>query len=382
MKFNIFKRTPATRLLFFIACDVVLISLAIYLSFILRFDGVVPLEYFDNQEIYKIIFWTLLFCLPLFYFFGLYSFSWSYVSTRELLSLLKASTLGFVFVGVTIFFSGEFPLFVCLPRLVFFISYILIFIFCGALRMSKRIYLINFGNKKNESKNRALIVGAGDAGEQILRSIMSSVKSLYLPVGFVDDDDIKQGVVIHGLKVLGRIKDIPELVKIKDIKQIIIALPSNNNKKIKESINLSRAAGIKKIKIAPLLSEVIKGELSLNLLKNVEVEDLLGRQEIQLEEGQIKTFIKDKSILITGAAGSIGSELSRQIIKFNPREIVLLDQDETGIFNIYNELLRISSSIKIVPIISDILDKEKIEEVLQGIILRWFFMQQRTSTSL
>ena len=365
---SFFRRTPIARLLFFLIADVILISFSIYMSFLLRFDGVIPTQYLDGQEIQKVIVWALLFCLPLFYFFRLYYFSWSYVSTQELISLFKATTLGFLFLGVAIFFSKEFPLFIGLPRSVFIISYFLVFILCGGLRLSKRIYLIAVGNNKkiDKDKERTLIVGAGDAGEQILRSIISSNVSPYFPVGIVDDSDIKQGVSIHGLRVLGKIKDIPEIVRSVSIKQLVIALPSIGGKRIREAVGLARKAGVNKIKIAPPLVELIGKDVSFRNLENVEIEDLLGREEVVLDTKQVEALIKDRVVLITGAAGSIGSELSRQTAKFKPSVLLLLDQDETGIFNISNEINRILPNIKIVSIIADTTDKNKIEEIFNN----------------
>jgi FlaA1/EpsC-like NDP-sugar epimerase len=212
-------------------------------------------------------------------------------------------------------------------------------------------------------KERTLIVGAGDAGEQILRSIISSSKTLYNPIGFVDDNPIKKGVLIHGLKVLGKILDIPEVVLRNNVKQLIIALPSAGKTTIRKAVELGRKAGLTKIKIAPPLSEIIDGMVSFKNLKDVQVEDLLGRAEINLDTKQIESFINNKAVLITGAAGSIGSELSRQTAKFNPNLLLLLDQDETGIFNISNELENNFPDLKIQPIIADIRDKKKLNDV-------------------
>src|SRR3989344_3116303 len=366
MKFSFLKRTRITRFLFFFASDMVLISGAIFVAFLIRFEGTFPIQYLVGGVMLKYVFLTLFFCLPLFYFFGLYSFSWSYVSTQELISLFKAESLGFVFLAVAIFFSKDFPWFAGLPRSVFFISYFIIFVLCGGVRLAKRIYLQAMGNGKRIEKEKTLIVGAGDAGEQILRSIISTQNTPYNPVAIVDDNNIKQGVTIHGLKVLGKISDIPSIIAEKEIKQMIVALPSAGNKIIKEVVDLGRKAGVRKIKIMPALSEIIAGQVSFKNLKDVEVDDLLGREPVTLDTKQIEKFIKNKTVLITGAAGSIGSELSRQVAKFEPSLLVLLDQDETGVFNISNELLTNQSSLKIISLIADITDKEKINEVFKN----------------
>ena len=239
------------------------------------------------------------------------------------------------------------------------------FIFCGGIRISKRAYFHVTGSARMSKREKTLIIGAGDAGEQILRSIISSKISPYYPIGFIDDSSMKQGINIHGYKVLGKISDIPKIITNYQVKELIVALPSAGNATVKKAIELGRKAGLKKIKIAPSLSEVIDGRVSFKNLKDVDVEDLLGREEVNLNTKQIENFIKNKVILITGAAGSIGSELSRQTAKFSPSLLLLLDQDETGIFNISKELENNFSGLKIQSIITDIRDKEKINEIFK-----------------
>ncbi len=358
-----FKKTPLTRILFFMAVDVVLIAFSVWLSFLVRFDGEIPPQYFPFLP--RLIFLAIIFIIPIFYFHKLYSFSWSYVSANEAISLFRATTISFIFLGIAIYISNYFPHFINFPRSTIFVSYILVFVFCSGIRFAKRIYLRVAGKSRMAEKQKTLIVGAGDAGEQITRSIISSDNSPYFLVGFIDDSPIKQGVLIHGLKVLGKITDIPKITENNQVKQLIIALPSANNQIISRAVKLGRQANIKKIKIAPALSEVIGGRVSFKNLKDVEVEDLLGREEVNLDTKQIENFIKGKVILVTGAAGSIGSELSRQTAKFSPRLLLLLDQDETGIFNISKELENNFPDLKVRPIIADIRDKEKISEIFK-----------------
>jgi len=359
---RIFQKATRTRMLFFIIGDILLISLSVYLAFLLRFEGNIPIQYLATIQ--GMIILALIFCLPIFYFLKLYAFSWSYVSTNELVSLAKATTLGFLFLGITLYISKDFSFFTGFPRSTLFISYFLVFIFCGGARFAKRIYLevLKEGTDKRE-KERTLIVGAGDAGEQILRSIQISKNSSYLPVGFVDDNPVKQGEMIHGLKVLGKIDDIPEIVGNHQIKEMIIALPSAGPKAIKRAVEMGREANLKKIKIVPSVAEIMNGEVSIGNIREVQVEDLLAREPISLDTKSIENLILGKSVLITGAAGSIGSELCRQIAKFNPSLLLLLDQDETGIFNISEELKNKFPRLKISSIIADIQDEEKMTQV-------------------
>ncbi len=359
--FTAFKKAVLIKTIFFACADAIIVAFSILLAFELRFDFNIPSDYITF--IYKMIGLCILFILPVFYFQKLYSFSWSYVSANELVSLFKATTISFIFLSAAIFISHYFPHFMNFPRSVIFMSYILVFVLCGALRFYKRILRI-INNKGNISeKDRTIIVGAGDAGEQILRSITSSGRSPYSPVGFVDDNPVKQGIVIHGLHVFGRISELPHIIRQKNIKQLIVALPSAGSKKIKESVAIARKAGVWKIKIVPPISEIISGHVSFKNLKDVDVEDLLGREEIVLDLKEIERLIKNKSVLITGAAGSIGSELCRQVAKFNPKKIIVLDQDETGVFNISSELKNKFPLMNFNFLVGDILDNSKMKKI-------------------
>lgn len=356
----LFRKTPLTRKLFFMAADIFFVVLSVWLAFLLRFDGQIPEQYFPF--VFRMAVLAVVFTIPVFYFSKLYSFSWSFVSAGELISLFMATTVSFAFLAVAIFMSKYFPNFENFPRSTIFISYVLVFMFSGGIRISKRIYFRIFKNSRSQGKQKTLIVGAGDAGEQILRSILNSAQNPCYPAGFIDDSQIKQGVSIHGVKVLGKIGDIPEIAREKNIKQLIVALPSASNKVIKRIIELGRQAGIWKIKISPPLSELIKGRVSFKNLKTVEADDLLGRKEVFLDPSEIEKFIKGKTVLITGAAGSIGSELARQTAKFDPMLLLLLDQDETGMFNISNELEDLSG-LNARAFVTDIKDRKKLKSI-------------------
>jgi FlaA1/EpsC-like NDP-sugar epimerase len=348
--------------MFFLVGDIILIFLSVIFAFVLRFEGPVPERYFLNIQ--GLILFSIIFTIPLFYFFKLYSFSWAYVSTEELISLTKATSLSFLLLTATYFILRDHSLFSGFPRSTLFITYFFIFLLCGGLRFAKRIYLDIFPKRKGEEKINVLIVGAGDLGEQILRAIKSSPQSQYLPIGFVDDDPIREGILIHGLRVLGKIKDIPKVAKENFVEEMIIALPYGS-KEIREAVEFGRKAKIKKIKILPSIGELISGETPLARLREIDVEDLLGREPIELDRKLIANFIEGKVVLITGAAGSIGSELSKQVASFSPFSLLILDQDETGIFNLFNELKERFPKQEIKSIICDIRDEEKIKRIFQ-----------------
>ena len=356
------KKRRFLRLLFFLIADVILISLSVLLAFFVRFEGSIPQKYFLNIQ--GLILFSIIFTIPLFYFFNLYFFSWAYVSTEELISIIKALSLSFLLLTATYFILRDHPLFSGFPRATPFLTYFFIFVLCGGLRFAKRIYLQIFPKGEKEEKINVLIVGAGDLGEQILRALKSSLKIQYFPVGFVDNDLTKQGVLIHGLRVLGKIKDIPKIAKENLIEEIIIALPYGS-KEIKEAVEYGRKAKIKKIKILPSIGDLISGEVPLVKLKEIEIEDLLGREPIELDKKVIADFIRGKTVLITGAAGSIGSELSKQVASFYPSTLLILDQDESGIFNLFNELKEKFPKQNVKFIICNIRDEEKIKKIFQ-----------------
>ncbi len=366
MPLRIIKRTAKTRTLFFLICDMLFIVATFYFAFLLRFEGQIPTQYFEGS-IQAAIILALVFCVPIFYFSKLYHFTWAYVSTQELITLFKAVSLSFLVLGASLFVLRDFNVLSGFPRSVLLISYFLVFLSTSLIRFSKRIYLQIFSRTNGEGKERTIIVGAGDAGEQILRSILNAKESSYLPLGFIDDSPAKQGVIIHGLKVFGKIQDIPNIIKNETVDGLIIALPSVGASVIKEAVELARQAGIKKIKIAPSLSEIIDGRITVGMLREVEVQDLLGREEFSLDQNSIENFIKGKKVLITGAAGSIGSELCRQVAKFGPSQLFLLDQDETGIFNISEELKDRFQNLKIISLVMDIVDKIKIDQIFHDL---------------
>ena len=357
------KNRKSVRLIFFALADALLIIFSVFLAFLVRFEGRVPVDYLLNIK--GIIFLSLLITVPIFYFLKLYHFTWLYVSAEELISLIKGTALSFLILTATFFVLRDHAIFSGFPRSTLFISYFFIFALCGGLRFAKRIYLQIFPYGRRKEKERTLIVGAGDAGEQILRSILTFNSSPYLPLGFVDDSPAKQGIVIHGLKVLGKIRDIPKVAKENKIEDLIIALPSVDSRVIQEAVGKGRKAGLRKIKIIPPIDQVLAGRITIGQLREVEMEDLLGRQSVSLDQKSIENFLQGKIVLVTGAAGSIGSELCRQIAKFRVAVLMLLDQDETGIFNISEELEDKFPKVKKIPLIADILDEEKMERIFK-----------------
>lgn len=360
-----FEQTSFTRTLFFVAGDIFLISCAVFLAFFLRFEGQIP-EFYWNGTLQTAILLALACSIPLFFRFNLFTLSWRHVSTRDVLLLWRALTIGFLILGSLVILLKGLPVFAQLPRSVLVMSYLFSFLFIGALRLGKRIFLQMSDRGDSSEKTSVIIVGAGDAAEQLVRSMVQQ-KSSYLPLCFVDDSLQKQGMRIHGVKVAGKIADIPELVVKLGPKQLIIAMPSAPSSAIKQAVEFGRQAGIQSIKILPSLGEILDGKVSLAQVRDVQVQDLLGRELVSLDTEALSRFLKDKIVLVTGAAGSIGSELCRQVATFAPSTIVLFDQDESGVFMFAHELNNRFPKLKVISYVGDVIDGEKVREVFASV---------------
>jgi len=366
---KIFHKTTFKRTIFFLLCDIILIALSCFMGFLLRFDANIDPKYFPMIK----AFIGLAVPLTIIFFVieKLYSISWSFISIREVVKLGRAIVLSFASLGAILFILKDHKLFHGFPRSIIFISASIVFFGTGLLRFAKRIYLYcakDNRNNKNISKKSILIVGAGKTGERLARHIITTPNTLYSLKGFIDDNPMKQGVLIHGIKVLGKIKKLPEIVAQKEIKEIIIAMPSALPKTIKKTIELARQAKIEKIKILPGTKEILEEKVSLNNLREISIEDLLGREPINIDTRAIKEYITDKIVLVTGAAGSIGSVLCKQILRFNPKKLIALDQRETALFYLKKDLNKFwkNSSLADNPldfILADICDKNKIDKI-------------------
>ncbi len=334
---EIFKKTRRTRTLFFLFSDFLLIAISLYFSFWVRFEGRIPSIWVNNFLLYFLIFWVVkTFFL---YIFRLYHLSWLYVGFYEVYRLIKALVLSLVTTSGIILFLYYFPRFHGFPRSVPIIDFVLSLILLGGLRISKRFYLQILSNNRIENTKRTLIIGAGNAGEQIVRDMLRRKDSSYQPVAFVDDDRRKIGTYIHGIKVAGNRKVIPNVVKSKGIELAIIAIPAAGANKIRSIVRYINKSGIKEIKIVPGTEEILKkGRIGLSDIKEISLEDLLGREEVKIDYTSVEKYLKEKKILVTGAGGSIGSEIAKQVCKFQPANVILLDIDETRLFDIERKL--------------------------------------------
>lgn len=295
------------------------------------------------------------------YFFQLYSRIWSVASVRELVLISYAVTISIAAAGVMQqLFTGD------VYMRVLAITWLLHMVAIGGSRFIVRVLNDRQIAFKNTAKlKRVLIVGAGQAGTMLLRNLQRHDEDTYLPVCLVDDDMNKQNLKILDVIVAGTTEDIPKLVEKKQIEEIIIAMPSAGKQGIQAVYEKCMGTGIV-VKIMPKIEDVMTGQVQVNDIKEVKIEDLLGRDEVKLDMIAISKALTDKTILVTGAGGSIGSEICRQVMKFQPAKLLLLGHGENSIYTIHMELIEAGlNGTELVPIIADVQDRERIFEVVE-----------------
>jgi len=289
--------------------------------------------------------------------FRLYNKEWEYASIGELKIIIQIVTYSLLIASGVFYLLDQFDF-----RL-FVLMWLLQVFLIGGSRFSWRLYRDRY-IKPRIRKKRTLIVGAGQAGTAVARQLLHNPDVEHLPVAFVDDDAKKQKLEMYGIKVVGMTRDIPKIVEKLNIENIIIAIPSLSKKELRKIYEICAQTDCE-IQIMPLLEDVMTGKVEVSDIRKVEVEDLLGREPVELDIHSISDSITGATVLVTGAGGSIGSEICRQICFFQPRRIILLGHGEYSIYKIDMELReKYKGSIEIIPVIADIKDRERMFEVM------------------
>ena len=344
-----------------VAFSVVLFGLVYAGSFSLRYGGVPPANSW-GPLLYTLPF-VALFKTILFVWYRLDRGTFRYASFDDLIRILKASTIssgGLLLTAVLVYRLEGFP------RSVFLIDWMGTILAFGGQRFSVRALLhgqIKYRKSSStaEPKTRTLIAGAGNAGVLALRELRNNASNREI-VGFVDDDPHKQGALVHGEEVIGSLSDVPSLIEEHAIDEVLIAMPSAPKKVIRELTQ--SCSGQVSLRILPAMIDFITGELDAQQIRDVKLEDLLGREPIKMDHGDIREDLRDKCVLVTGAAGSIGSELARQIARYEPGTLILLDMAESPLFEIDQELENISALHKI-PVVGDIRNAARLSRILK-----------------
>ena len=295
------------------------------------------------------------------YFFNLYWRDWEYASVYEVITVVKcvSATVIVSTISGLAFFDTKVTwqfLIVC---------WLLLVISIGGVRLSMRVFREFFADTSvMENAKPTLIVGAGAAGTLLVRQMLMHPAMRMDPIAFVDDDPDKLRKDIYGVRILGAIKDIERIVDTMGITKVVIAMPSLPIKKLNEVYDVARKTGAECV-ILPNIDDVMSGNLHVQQLRNVEIEDLLGRDPVELDQTMIEKQLRGKKILVTGAGGSIGSEICRQVAKFKPKEIIILGHGENSIYQLNMELVgKYSQHFTITPVIADVQDRKRIFEVM------------------
>jgi len=296
------------------------------------------------------------------FIFKLYHKVWAYASISELVAIVKAVSLSILTTGFIQYFVNDFSIY----RRGLFVTWLIHILFIGGSRFAWRVVRDRF-IVSGDNKKRTLIVGAGAAGAMIARQLKYEASQSELdPIGFVDDDPNKQKLELYNLSVIGSTKELPAIVKRERVEHIVIAIPSVTNGKLKRIITLANDTGAK-VQILPKIEDLASGKVSIKALRNVDVEDVLGRPSVELDINSIKEDITCETVMVTGAGGSIGSEITRQIMRFKPKQILLVGHGEYSIYKIDMELKQTFSSqdTEIIPIIADVQDRKRIFDIVE-----------------
>ncbi|QWC22574.1 polysaccharide biosynthesis protein [Bacillus haikouensis] len=291
--------------------------------------------------------------------YRLYHRAWEYASVGEVMAILRAVTFSVLTTGIL-----QFVITGTVYRRILLVTWMLHMILIGGSRFSWRMYR-DLYMKNQQTKKRALIIGAGSAGSMLVRQLIKSSDTDLLPVGFIDDSPKKQKLEIYGVTVLGGTKDIPQIVEKYGVENIIIAIPSLRKGQLQEVYQECSKTNAK-TQIMPMIEDIVSGKVSVNQFRDVQVEDLLGREPVELDIKSISEKLTGKTILVTGAGGSIGSEICRQVSKFKPKKLLLLGHGENSIYTIDMELRnKYKEEFEIIPVIADIQDRNRIFEVME-----------------
>ncbi|OBZ11234.1 nucleoside-diphosphate sugar epimerase/dehydratase [Bacillus sp. FJAT-26390] len=344
------------RMLIILVVDICIIWIAIGISYLFRFNGNVPPIY--EKQMLEFACLTTVICGSSLAYFRMYRRMWQYASIGEIIELAKAILIGIIIsYGATYALNGE-----RVPLSITSRTLELMLLFMGGSRFLWRLIRVN-RTKKTALTNNVLIVGAGDCGALIAKEFMTSNSFMgNRIIGFIDDDPHKRNMQVVGLPVLGTRLNIEEIAAKHQIHDIVIAMPSVKRVHITEIINICKLTGAK-VKIIPSINDFIRGRVAVKSLRNVEVEDLLGREPVITDLEGIANYVSDKVVLVTGAGGSIGSELCRQISAFKPSSLLLLGHGENSIYLIEMELRSKFPNVHLETVIADIQDRGRLESV-------------------
>ncbi len=352
------KKSP--RFLLLALGYVLLLQASLVASLLLRFDGSVPARFWHGYAVATP--WFTILSLVGFYFAGLFHGLWRYASTMTLFQIVKGVTLSAGALALVGVFSPE-PLF---PRSVVALEWLTLLVMLGGVRFAWRLSRERILGSAPVRADRALVVGADHTGVHLIQEMRRgpSGNELLYPVGFIDNDPRLTGHLLEGVKVLGTIGDLPRVLKEMKVEIVILSDPDIPAKVVREIARFCAEASVR-VKTLPGLSDLQHGRTALSQMRDMRIEDLLGRQPVELHLAEVAELLRHQRILVTGAGGSIGSELARQAAGFDPASLVLLDHAENGLYYVHNELGQQHPSLALHPVVADIKDGDGLELVFE-----------------
>ena len=337
--------------------DLSLWTLAAPIALVLRLEGLPP-QYREAAVVYTLLgvpLKALLIAL-----FGLHRQAWSRVGVRDLLRLgVAVATGGGILFAFALLLSAYLPL----PRSVPIISAALAFLFLGGMRLGVRLYWESKRGKGVRGR-RVLVVGAGEAGSMVVREMLRHPEAGLYPVGFLDDDPNKRGQTIAGVRVWGALDDLPRMARALEAEEVLVAIPSAPGAVVRKVVDLARAAGIQ-YRILPGIYEILSGRVGISQIREVRLEDLLRREPVRLRVEEIAGYLEGRVVLVTGAGGSIGSELVRQVARFSPELVILLGRGENSLFLLERELEASYPELQYKVVVADVRNQDRMRRIFQ-----------------
>ena len=354
-----------------ILAHIFVFALALMLSFVLASNMQFTTDWFLGQYPLMLLFFIFIKLVV----FGLskqYRGWWRYVGITDLIGIVCSSLIS-TFIIVILWFTFLNSVLRDQPSLqnlanvsqsIFILDLFLTFLLLSGLRMIIRLYYEEFRTIEGGRLKKFLIIGAGNAGEALLREIHRMPVAQYDVVGFIDDDPSKKGISIHSIPLLGNVEQLPKICEEKNIEEIAIAMPSATHQELRHVIQICQGAKIR-FRTVPSITDIASGKFKVSQIRDVDINDLLGRETVQLDLDLIEQFAKDKIILVTGAGGSIGSEMCRQLCNFKPKLLLLIEQAENPLFHIENELKASYPNVTMKSVICNITDAARVNELFE-----------------
>ncbi|WP_303774260.1 nucleoside-diphosphate sugar epimerase/dehydratase [Anaerolinea thermophila] len=361
------KPVPSVRNRYLLMGDLMLIVLSVLGSYALRFE-LGNFFFFYLPSAYWMAGAALIIKPLVYYFFGLYRRMWIYASIREALMVVAASVTASALLAATMITLASFRFFVGFPRSVLIIDFLLSVFAAGGLRFTLRLLAESRINQAiqegvgSRHPQKVLIVGAGDAGALVVREMQKNPQLNLVPVGFLDDNPAKQRQQIYGVPVVGTLSDLEKVIDQTRVQQVIIAIPSAAGRVVRLVADACRAKGVP-FRTMPGIYELLGGTVSVSRLREVDITDLLRRSPVQIDESLVGATLSGKVVLVTGAGGSIGRELCRQVARWGPSELILLGHGENSIFEALMELRENFPSLLFRPVIADVRDYGRIRTI-------------------